>query len=290
MNLYPINAGNFKLDGGAMFGVVPKSIWSRTNRPVKNNMIDIAARCLLIEDGKRLILIDTGMGNKQSEKFYGYYHLWGDDTIDKSLAKYGFHRDDITDVFMTHLHFDHCGGSIQYNKNRTFLEPAFKNASFWSNKKHWQWATEPNRREFASFLKENITPMEESGRLKFTQLPQNSSGNILKNSALDFDIFFANGHTEKQMIPIINYNGKTICFMADLLPTIGHLPIPFVMGYDTRPLLTLDEKEKFLDLAANNNYYLFLEHDAHNELITVQHTEKGVRLKDTYTCKDIFNL
>jgi len=287
MNLYSINAGNFKLDGGAMFGVVPKSLWTRTNPADSNNMIDIAARCLLIEDGKRLILIDTGMGNKQSEKFYSYYHLWGNDTIDKSLAKYGFHRDDITDVFMTHLHFDHCGGSIQYNKDRTLLEPAFKNAHFWSNQKHWEWATQPNRREVASFLKENIMPMEDSGHLKFTKLPED---NILKNSALGFDIFFANGHTEKQMIPMINYNGKTICFMADLLPTVGHLPLPFVMGYDTRPLLTLDEKEKFLNLAADNNYYLFLEHDAHNELITVKHTEKGVRLKETFSSNDIFNL
>ncbi|AEH00831.1 MBL fold metallo-hydrolase [Lacinutrix sp. 5H-3-7-4] len=289
MKLYPINAGNFKLDGGAMFGVVPKSLWTRTNPADSNNMIDIAARCLLIEDGNRLILIDTGMGNKQSEKFFGYYHLWGNDSIDKSLAKYGFHRDDITDVFMTHLHFDHCGGSIQYNKDRTLLEPAFKNAHFWSNQNHWQWATQPNRREVASFLKENILPMEESGHLKFTKLPENQE-DILKKSALGFDIFFANGHTEKQMIPMINYKGKTICFMADLLPTVGHLPIPFVMGYDTRPLLTLDEKEKFLNLAADNNYYLFLEHDAHNELITVQHTDKGVRLKETYTSNDIFNL
>ena len=290
MNLYPINAGNFKLDGGAMFGVVPKSLWTRTNPADSNNMIDIAARCLLIEDGNRLILIDTGMGNKQSEKFYGYYHLWGDDSIDKSLAKYGFHRDDITDVFMTHLHFDHCGGSIQYNKDRTLLEPAFKNAHFWSNQKHWDWATQPNRREVASFLKENIMPMEDSGHLKFTKLPQSPSEDILKNSALGFDIFFANGHTEKQMIPMLNYKGKTICFMADLLPTVGHLPLPFVMGYDTRPLLTLDEKEKFLNLAADNNYYLFLEHDAHNEIITVQNTEKGVRLKDTFSSNDIFNL
>jgi len=289
MKLYPINAGNFKLDGGAMFGVVPKSLWTRTNPADSNNMIDIAARCLLIEDGNRLILIDTGMGNKQSEKFFGYYHLWGNDSIDKSLAKYGFHRDDITDVFMTHLHFDHCGGSIQYNKDRTLLEPAFKNAHFWSNQNHWQWVTQPNRREVASFLKENILPMEESGHLKFTKLPENQE-DILKKSALGFDIFFANGHTEKQMIPMINYKGKTICFMADLLPTVGHLPIPFVMGYDTRPLLTLDEKEKFLNLAADNNYYLFLEHDAHNELITVQHTDKGVRLKETYTSNDIFNL
>lgn len=286
MQLYPINAGNFKLDGGAMFGVVPKSLWTRSNPADSNNMIDIAARCLLIEDGNRLILIDTGMGNKQSDKFYGYYFLWGDDSIDKSLASYGFHRDDITDVFMTHLHFDHCGGSIQWNTDRTGYQPAFKNANFWSNQDHWKWATEPNRREVASFLKENIIPMEESGQLKFTAVPEN---HILKNSELGFDIFYANGHTDKQMIPMIQYKGKTICFMADLLPTAGHLPLPFVMGYDTRPLLTLDEKELFLNLAADNNYYLFLEHDAHNEIITVKHTEKGVRLNEKHTCNTIFN-
>jgi glyoxylase-like metal-dependent hydrolase (beta-lactamase superfamily II) len=285
MKLYPIEAGNFKLDGGAMFGVVPKSLWHRTNPADNNNLIDIAARCLLVEDGSRLILIDTGMGDKQSDKFYSYYHLWGDDSIDNSLACFGFHRNDITDVFMTHLHFDHCGGTIQYNKDRTVLEPAFHNATFWSNKVHWTWATQPTRREKASFLKENILPMEESGQLKFTSLPDNS---VLKNSGFGFDIFFANGHTDKQMIPIINYKGKTICFMADLLPTAGHLPIPFVMGYDTRPLLTLDEKEQFLNLAANNNYYLFLEHDAHNPIITVKQTEKGVRLNEVFACEDIF--
>jgi len=285
MNLYPIISGNFKLDGGAMFGVVPKSLWQKTNPADANNMIDIAARCLLVEDGNRLILIDTGMGNKQSNKFFGYYHLWGNDTIDKSLKRYGFHRDDITDVFMTHLHFDHCGGSIQWNKDRTGYEPAFKNACFWSNKDHWLWATQPNKREKASFLRENIIPMEESGQLKFTSIPDQD---ILKNSELGFDVFFANGHTDKQMIPMIGYKGKVICFMADLLPTLGHLPVPYVMGYDTRPLLTLDEKERFLNLAANNQYYLFLEHDAHNEIVTVQHTEKGVRLKDAFRCEDIF--
>jgi glyoxylase-like metal-dependent hydrolase (beta-lactamase superfamily II) len=285
MQLYPIQAGNFKLDGGAMFGVVPKSLWQRTNPADSDNMIDIAARCLLIEDGNRLILIDTGMGNKQSDKFYSYYFLWGNDSIDASLATYGFHRDDITDVFMTHLHFDHCGGSIQWNKDRTGYKPAFKNAHFWSNENHWKWATEPNRREVASFLKENIKPMEASGQLKFTAVPEK---HILNNSELGFDIFYANGHTDKQMIPIIKYKGKTICFMADLLPTAGHLPLPFVMGYDTRPLLTLDEKELFLNMAADNDFYLFLEHDAHNEIITVKHTEKGVRLNETYTCNDIF--
>lgn len=287
MNLYPINAGNFKLDGGAMFGVVPKSLWQKTNPADSNNMIDIAARCLLIEHGNRLILIDTGMGNKQPEKFYSYYYLWGNDSIDTSLAKYGFHRDDITDVFMTHLHFDHCGGSIQWNKDKTGYEPAFKNAHFWSNQDHWLWATRPNRREIASFLKENILPMEASGRLKFTSIPEE---HLLKNSALEFDIFFANGHTDKQMIPMISFQNKTICFMADLLPTAGHLPLPFVMGYDTRPLLTLDEKEHFLNMAADKNFYLFLEHDAHNEIITVKHTEKGVRLDEVITCNELFNL
>jgi glyoxylase-like metal-dependent hydrolase (beta-lactamase superfamily II) len=286
MKLYPINAGNFKLDGGAMFGVVPKSIWNKTNPADNNNMIDIATRCLLIEDGDRLILIDTGMGDKQSDKFFGYYYLWGDDSIDKSLKRIGFHRDDITDVFMTHLHFDHCGGSIQWNKNRTILEPAFKNALFWSNKDHWKWATQPNKREKASFLSDNILPMEESGKLKYTSIPKD---HILKKSELGFDIFFADGHTDKQMIPLINYKGNTIAFMADLLPTLGHIPLPFVMGYDTRPLLTLDEKELFLNMAADNNFYLFLEHDAHNEIITVQHTEKGVRLKKVYNTEEIFN-
>lgn len=285
MNLYPIHTGSFKLDGGAMFGVVPKSIWHKTNPADAHNMIDLCARSLLIEEGNRLILIDTGMGNKQSDKFFGYYHLWGNHTLDNSLKAYGFHRDDITDVFLTHLHFDHCGGSIQWNKDKTGYESAFKNAHFWTNENHWQWATQPNKREKASFLKENIIPMQESGHLKFTSIP---TGDTLINSELGFDIFFADGHTEKQMIPLIKYQDKTIAFMADLLPTVGHLPLPFVMGYDTRPLLTLNEKEKFLDIAAAKNYYLFLEHDAHNEIISVTKTEKGVRLKDIYTSQDIF--
>lgn len=285
MRLYPINSGNFKLDGGAMFGVVPKSIWQQTNPADANNMIDLTARCLLIEDNNKLILIDTGMGNKQSEKFFGYYHLWGHDTLDNSLKNQGFHRDDITDVFLTHLHFDHCGGAIQWNNNRSGYEPAFKNAHFWSNKKHWQWATQPNKREKASFLSENILPMEASGHLQFIPIPDDD---LLKNSELGFDIFFANGHTDKQMVPMIQYKGKTIAFMADLLPTAGHLPLPFIMGYDTRPLLTLTEKEKFLNMAANNNYYLFLEHDANNQIITVKHTDKGVRLHEVFTTQEIF--
>ncbi|MCX2679037.1 MBL fold metallo-hydrolase [Galbibacter sp. EGI 63066] len=286
MEIYPIETGNFKLDGGAMFGVVPKSIWNRTNPADKNNMIDIAARSLLIEDGDRLILIDTGLGNKQSDKFFGYYYLWGDDNIDDSLKKHGFHRDDITDVFMTHLHFDHCGGSVQWNKDRTGYEPAFKNARFWTNKDHWEWATKPNAREKASFLKENILPLEESGQLEFLPVPDSG---FLKDSELGFDILYVNGHTDKQMIPHIKYKGKTLVFMADLLPTVGHIPLPFVMGYDTRPLLTLEEKKLFLNTAVNNDYYLLFEHDAHNEICTLQSTEKGPRLNQTFTFNELFN-
>lgn len=287
MKLYTIESGNFKLDGGAMFGVVPKSIWNRTNPADANNMIDMAARCLLIEDGDRLTLIDTGMGNKQSDKFFGYYYMWGNDTIDSSLAKHGFHRDDITDVFMTHLHFDHCGGCIQWNKDRTGYEPAFKNAKFWTNKDHWEWATKPNPREKASFLKENILPMEESGQLNFIDMP--AKGNFLTNSPLGFDILYVDGHTDKQMIPYINYQGKKLVFAADLLPTAGHIPLPYVMGYDTRPLLTMDEKANFLQDAVANDYYILLEHDAHNQICTLKNTEKGVRLKDIHTFDEIFN-
>ena len=286
MKFYPIEAGNFKLDGGAMFGVVPKPIWSRTNPADSNNMIDIASRCLLIENGDRLTLIDTGMGNKQSDKFFGYYYPWGNFTLEKSLKEKGFHKNDITDVFLTHLHFDHCGGAVQRNKNQTGYEPTFKNATYWSNAKHWNWATKPNRREKASFLSENILPMQESGQLKFVGDPKEYFSTA---NELDFGIFFADGHTEKQMIPHIDYKGKKIVFMADLLPTAGHLPLPFVMGYDTRPLLTLPEKEMFLNMAADNNYYLFLEHDAHNPIITVKHTEKGVRLNECFTIDELFN-
>lgn len=281
MNIYPIETGNFKLDGGAMFGVVPKSIWQKTNPADDKNLIEMSMRCMLIEDGNRLILIDTGLGSKQSNKFYSYYSLYGDFSLDSSLAKQGFHRDDITDVFLTHLHFDHCGGAIQWNSDKTLLQPAFKNAKFWSNDRHWEWATDPNPREKASFLKENINPIKESGQLNFIHSnPREQIG---------FDILFVDGHTEKQMLPILNYQGKTIVFMADLLPTVGHIPLPYVMGYDTRPLLTIQEKEQFLNQAATKGYYLFLEHDAIHELCTVHHTEKGVRLKETHKFIDIFN-
>ena len=279
MTLHPIETGNFKLDGGAMFGVVPKSLWSRTNPADANNMIDIAARSLLIEDGDRLILIDAGTGDKQSEKFFSYYYPWGEHSLDDSLKRAGFHRNDITDVFLTHLHFDHCGGAIRWNKDRTGYEPAIKNAVFWTNEDHWKWATEPNAREKASFLKENILPMQESGQLNF--IPR-SGASFQKETPLGFGVLFVDGHTDKQMIPHIQHRGKTLVFMADLLPTVGHIPLPYVMGYDTRPLLTLKEKAAFLKEAVEQQYVLFLEHDAHNECCTLKETEKGVRLKDTF--------
>jgi glyoxylase-like metal-dependent hydrolase (beta-lactamase superfamily II) len=284
MKIYPIEAGNFKLDGGAMFGVVPKTIWNKTNPADENNMIDIAARCMLIDDGNRLILIDTGMGNKQSEKFFGYYSLWGNHSLDKSLAKYGFQRDDVTDVFMTHLHFDHCGGSVNWNATKTGYEVAFKNAKFWTNNNHWEWAIKPNAREKASFLSENILPILESGQLNFIKRPENDFG---ISDELGFGIFYVNGHTEKMMLPHIEYRDKTIVFCADLIPTAGHLPIPYVMGYDTRPLLTLPEKTKFLNTAVEKNYYLWLEHDAHNQIITVENSEKGIKIKEVFSCEDI---
>jgi glyoxylase-like metal-dependent hydrolase (beta-lactamase superfamily II) len=281
MKIYPIETGNFKLDGGAMFGVVPKTIWQKTNPADDNNLIDMSMRSMLIEDGDRLILVDTGLGAKQSNKFYSYYYLFGDFSLNSSLAKHGFHRDDITDVFLTHLHFDHCGGAIEWNTDRTILQPVFKNAKFWSNEQHWKWATEPNPREKASFFKENINPIKESGQLNF--IDSNFKEQI------GFDVLFVDGHTEKQMLPKLTYQGKTVVFVADLLPTIGHIPLAYVVGYDTRPLLTLKEKEAFLNEAADNEYYLFLEHDAYNELCTVKRTEKGVRLKNTHRFTDIFN-
>lgn len=285
MQVYPIETGNFKLDGGAMFGVVPKVIWQKTNPADSNNLIDMSLRCMLIEDGDRLTLIDNGTGKKQSDKFFSYYFPFGDADLDASLKKYGFHRDDITDVFLTHLHFDHCGGSIQWNKDHTGYEPAFKNARFWSNENHWKWATQPNPREKASFLKENINPIESSGQLNHVPIPENG---FLKGGPLGFDILFADGHTEKQMIPHLNYQDKTLVFMADLLPTVGHIPLPYVMSYDVRPLITMDEKARFLNAAADHGYYLFLEHDARHQVCTLKHTEKGVRLDRAFQFDEIF--
>ncbi|MGN7821692.1 MBL fold metallo-hydrolase [Chitinophaga sp. 22536] len=274
MKLYTIDTGFFKLDGGAMFGVVPKTLWNKTNPADENNLCTWAMRCLLIEDGNRLILIDNGIGDKQDAKFFSHYYLHGDATLDKSLAAHGFHRNDITDVFLTHLHFDHCGGSIVREGDK--LVPAFKNATYWSNEDHWKWATVPNDREKASFLKENILPIRESGQLKF----------IAHQEGVAFtdhmSIRFANGHTDAMMLPQIRYKDKTIVYMADLLPSIGHLPLPYVMAYDMFPLTTLTEKKKFLQEAVDNQYVLFFEHDPVNECCVLQTTEKGIRAGETF--------
>ncbi len=284
MKIYPIETGLFKLDGGAMFGVVPKTLWQKTNPADDNNMCTWSMRCLLIEDGNRLILIDTGIGDKQSEKFFSHYHLMDTKTLEQSLNKLGFGLDQITDVFLSHLHFDHCGGAIQWNNDRTKLAPVFKNAIYWSTENHWKWATEPNPREKASFLAENILPLQESGQLQFV----NREGNYTKNVFNNFDVLFVDGHTESMMVPHIHYKEKTLIFMADLLPSVGHIPLPYVMGYDTRPLLTMDEKKLFLDTAAEKELVLFLEHDSVNECCTVEATEKGVRLKESFTFNTIF--
>ncbi len=279
MKLFSINAGHFKLDGGAMFGVVPKSMWQKLNPPDENNMCNWAMRCMLIEDEERLILIDNGMGNKQDEKFFGYYFLNGNDTLERSLAKYGFAKDDITDVFLTHLHFDHCGGSIEKINDK--LVPAFKNAIYWSNENHWQWATHPNDREKASFLKENILPIQESGKLKFIEPKEGIK--FTKNIQLRF----VNGHTESMMLPQIQYKNKTIVYMADLLPSVAHIPVPYVMAYDTRPLETLKEKKSFIAEAQQKDFILFFEHDPEIECCNLQLTDRGVRSKETFLLADI---
>jgi glyoxylase-like metal-dependent hydrolase (beta-lactamase superfamily II) len=279
MNLYTINTGYFKLDGGAMFGVVPKSIWNKLNPADENNLCTWAMRCLLIQDGNRLILVDNGIGDKQDEKFMGHYHLHGEDTLDKSLAAHGFHRDDVTDVFLTHLHFDHCGGSIVRKGNQ--LVPAFKNAVYWSNERHWQWATQPNDREKASFLKENILPIQESGQLRFIEP---TDGTAFTDNV---QVRFAYGHTDAMMLPQIRYKGHTIVYMADLLPSIAHIPLPYVMAYDMFPLTTLQEKKSFLAEAVENNYILFFEHDPQHECCTLHITEKGVRQQEMFPLSSI---
>ena len=281
MKLYTINTGNFKLDGGAMFGVVPKVIWNKLNPADENNLCPWAMRCMLIEDDNRLILIDNGVGNKQDEKFFGHYHLHGNDSLDKSLLQLGFQHSDITDVILTHLHFDHCGGSIKRNDNK--LVPAFPNAHYWSNERHWQWATEPNDREKASFLKENILPIKESGQLQMVRIPQ--TGNAYFTDSISMR--YVHGHTDAMMLPQITYKGKTIVFMADLIPAVAHLPVPYVMAYDMFPLTSLMEKKSFLQEALDKDYILFFEHDPVIECCTLQQTERGIRMKDTFNLSDI---
>ena len=283
MKISVIETGYFKLDGGAMFGVVPKKLWSRTNPSDQNNLCTWAMRSLLVEEGDHLILIDTGIGNKQNEQFFSHYHLHGNDNLENSLKNAGYSTDDVTDVLLTHLHFDHCGGAVKWkNNDRKVLEPVFKNATFWSNTKHWEWANYPNYREKASFLQNNILPIKESGQLKFVKRDHLITSTLLPN----IDVFFADGHTESQMIPIINYKGQKIVFMADLLPSIGHIPLPYVMGYDTRPLQTLTEKSYFLEFAYDNDFILFLQHDSINECCKLKKTEKGIRLDSVHKLVD----
>lgn len=280
MKLFAVNSGYFKLDGGAMFGVVPKSIWNKLNPADENNMCNWAMRCLLIDAGDRKILIDNGLGDKQDEKFFSHYYLNGDDTLVKSLRQHGYGFEDITDMVLSHLHFDHCGGSIRWNKDRTSYESAFPNATFWSNAKHWEWATKPNKRERASFLKENILPMQECGKLRFL-----SEGEELIPGVR---MRYANGHTEAMMLPEITVNGKTIVFAADLIPAAAHVPLPYVMAYDMFPMTTLTEKELFLNDVVNGDFTLFLEHDPIHECCTVERTERGFKVKETFALADRF--
>lgn len=286
MKLYSINTGYFKLDGGAMFGVVPKSIWHKINPSDENNMCNWALRSLLIEDEGRLILVDNGMGDKQDEKFFSYYYMHGDDSLEGSLSRYGFGKDDITDVFLTHLHFDHCGGSIVREGDR--LVPAFKNAVYWSNTAHWNWAVYPNDREKASFLRENILPIEESGQLKMVEVSPSSGGKLgVTDFTKNCQVRFVNGHTEAMMLPQLRYKNKTIVYMADLLPSAGHIPLPYVMAYDMFPLTTLHEKKSFLEEAVEGDYILFFEHDPVHECCTLMQTDRGVRPREYFRLDEI---
>ena len=280
MKLHAIDTGFFKLDGGAMYGVVPKSIWNKLNPSDGNNLCSWAMRCLLIEQDNRLILIDTGLGNKQDNKFFGHYFLHGEQSLIGSLHEKGFSPSDVTDVILTHLHFDHCGGAIEWNAAKDGFRPVFNNATYWSSKSHWQCATQPNPREKASFLKENILPIEESGQLKFIE-------EALPNDFAGTEFLFSYGHTEAMVLPKLNYKGHEIIYMADLIPSVGHIPLPYVMAYDTQPLITMEEKKRVLTQAVENNSILFFEHDPVNECCTLKRTEKGIIVDQTFKLGDL---
>jgi glyoxylase-like metal-dependent hydrolase (beta-lactamase superfamily II) len=273
MQLFPIHTGNFKLDGGAMFGVVPKNIWNKTYACDENNMINLAMRCLLVIEGDRRILIDNGIGDKQDEKFFGHYHLNGKHNLLGSLHDVGFTPEAITDVFLTHLHFDHCGGTVKHNADHSGFELTFPNATHWLSSMQWNWATHPNRREKASFLHENMIPVSESGKLKLFEGPF--------ELIPGFEVRIFNGHTVGQAIPFITTGGHTIVFVADTTPTSAHVPLPYIMSYDTQPLISLTEKDAFLNEAVDKKYVLFFEHDAYHECCTLENTEKGIKVKET---------
>jgi glyoxylase-like metal-dependent hydrolase (beta-lactamase superfamily II) len=281
MNLYVIKAENWKIDGGASFGVVPKTIWGKFIPSDENNLINSCSRCLLIKDNSKLILIDTGMGNKQSEKFYGYLHLFEDNNLENAFSKNGFSFDDVSDVIFTHLHYDHCGGGVKYNKDKTETQLVFKNATYWCSKAQWDWAVNPNAREKASYFKENFLPVMEKKHLKFINDEVNFKSNIY--------LKIYNGHTQGQIIPMIRYKGKIIVFVSDFIPSVAHIPLPYIPSYDIQPLISLKEKEDFLNKAADKGFILFFEHDYYNECCTVKHTEKGVRVKDIFTLKQYFD-